>query len=182
MKVNIADLEDSSFYQVSQGLKAMTPSVLGYENNFSQNQADECRSVYLHYYRMIRTVSMALKMGVTELTLTTATGPVAVPLLDKSVALQIGNELQEMLGDKLGELERAILNYEEEAIQEEKDRLGSSDRAQMLSHCISPTRRLGDAEFNALPAEAQRAYNHYGTAPRLTDEELARQSKGGHAA
>ncbi|MGI4735072.1 MAG: hypothetical protein ACRYG7_07830 [Janthinobacterium lividum] len=103
-------------------------------------------------------------------------------MLRKSSTLQIGNELQEMIGDKLGELQTSILSYEEEAIQEELDRLGKSDRAEMLSHCISPTRRLSDAEFNDLPAEAQRAYNHYGTAPRFTDEEFAKQAKGAKAA
>jgi len=178
MKVSVANLQDSGFYEASQ---AINPRVLGYENNYSQNNADQCREVYLHYFKLFRQIEFALKMGVTEITLRTSTGVVAIPMLDQSVALGVGNDLFEMLGDKMSELQTSILDFEKEAIQEEKDRLGESDRAKAFAHFM-PMRQLTDEEFNDMPAEAQRAYNHYGDNARLTDEEVARQSKGGLAA
>jgi len=169
MQVNVADLEDSAHYEASQSLKGIKG---GYANNFSQNQADEAREVFLHYYKIAQALSTAQKMGITEIVLRTPAGEVAVPVTSTKWMGQIHNDLQEMLTDKMGDMEEEILDYEEEAINEERDRKGVSDRARLLAHCM-PMRPLNDAEFAALPAEAQRAYLQYG--------DLARDSATGRA-
>lgn len=166
-----------------ESLKGLTG---GYANNFSQNQADECREAYLQYYKIAQAVSLAHKMGVMEMTLRTPTGVVSIPVISEKWMTSIYVDLQEMLGDKMEEMEKDIIEYEEEAKREERDCEGLSDRARLFSHCL-PMRRFSDAEYNALPAEAQRAHDMYGQLERIPDhlygqgQPTTEQQKGGAA-
>lgn len=140
-------------------LPAGNTAETGYETNFATIQADQSREVYLEYYKLAQTLSVAQKMGVIDITLRTSTGTVTMPVLDPKRMLSLYTEMQEMLGDKLQEMEKDILYYEDLAQKEEAaDMDGTSARSQFFAHCL-PMRPISDAEFNAMPAEARRLFD-----------------------
>lgn len=153
----------------------------GYENNLHAIQAEHSRQAYVSDYALLQQLQQARAEGVLEVTFRTRTSTVTVPI-DYKAGRQMLMEAIDVMGIKLDELENDIVKSTQDSEQEDEgDEEGESGRAKALAFCM-PMRRLSDAEFYALPSEAQRAYESYGETPRFTDEEFARQAKGGLAA
>lgn len=150
-----------------------------YETNFHQVMADQCREEYARTYAIVQALSRAHITGFLDITVRTSTGSVTIPFLGKGADQHAQNmyvEMAEVLGDKMSKLEADIVEYEQTSEKEEAaDREGTSARAQLFGYCL-PMRPLSDAEFEALPAEARRAYDEQRA------ERIGQPVKGGQAA
>jgi hypothetical protein len=140
----------------------------GYEANYNAVQANLCREEYAILYT-----------GIQEITVKGCNGSVTIPLSGPNAhqrGMNLGQELSEAIGDRLSTLEKDILRYEQDSLNEEaEERQGTGERAQVLGFCL-PMRRLSDAEFAVLPAEARRAYDEDRA------ESIGQPVKGGLAA
>ncbi|MGI4863720.1 MAG: hypothetical protein ACRYFZ_07320 [Janthinobacterium lividum] len=136
-----------------------------HETNYHQRMANHCREEYARTYTLREALVTAHLSGFIDVTIRTANGSITIPFIggDKNEQRAQGLyvELAEMLGDKLGKLEHDILDYEKDSEKDEADeREGAGTRAETFAFCL-PMRPLSDAEFEALPAEARRAYDEH---------------------
>jgi hypothetical protein len=134
----------------------------GYEANYNAVQANLCREEYAILYTALQTLAKLKIAGIQEITVKGCNGSVTIPLSGPNAhqrGMNLGQELSEAIGDRLSTLEKDILRYEQDSLNEEaEERQGTGERAQVLGFCL-PMRRLSDAEFAVLPAEARRAYD-----------------------
>lgn len=134
----------------------------GYEANYNAVQANHCREEYTSLYTALQTLAKLKIAGIQEITVKGYNGSVTIPLSGANAhqrGMDLGQELSEALGDRLSALEKDILRYEQDSLNEEaEEREGTGERVQVLNFCL-PMRPLSDAEFEALPAEARRAYD-----------------------
>lgn len=144
----------------------------GYENNLNYVLAEQHREQYLAHYITMQKVSAAFIEGIQSVTLNTPSGSVTVALYSSTgedLHKRAGNlytDLSEVIGARLAHLERLIAQHEEDSRKEEADeREGKGRRADALTFCL-PMRKMSDAEYDALPPEAQRAHLHYGAMVR----------------
>lgn len=148
----------------------------GYEANYNAVQANHCREEYADLYTALQTLAKLKFAGIQEVTVKAYNGSVTIPLGGPNAhqrSMSIGQELSEALGDRLTALEKDILRYEQDSLnEEEEERAGTGERALVLGFCL-PMRRLSDAEFASLPAEARRAYDEHRA------ESISQSVKGG---
>jgi hypothetical protein len=151
----------------------------GYETNYNAVMANHSREEYTALYTVFQTLAKLKVAGIQEITVKSHNGSVTIPLGGPNAyqrGMNLGAELSEALGDRLTALEKDILRYEEDSQNEEREeREGAGARAQVLGFCL-PMRRLSDAEFAALPAEARRAFDEHRA------ECIGQPAKGGLAA
>jgi hypothetical protein len=137
-----------------------------YHTNYNYTLAEYAREEYARLYSLWQQILRLNTAGIQQITLTGQTGTVTLPVQSVN---SICGHLAEELGNRLGALEKDILGYEQTSLTEEADeREGEGNRAAFFSFCL-PMRPMSDAEFAALPPEAQRAYDGYGTLARQSD-------------
>lgn len=149
-----------------------------YETNLHNVMGDHCREEYLALYTLLQEIHRASIEGVTELTLRTRTRSITVTLmgeLGEKMSGMLDEGLGDMLGVRLDVLERNIIKHEQDAAEDVGDLTGDSTRAQTFAFCL-PMRPMSDAEFEAMPPEARRAYDEHRA------ENLGQPVKGGLAA
>lgn len=130
-----------------------------YETNYNALMADQSREVYAETYKLIQDLSLLKIQGIIEVTVRTRTGSLSIPITAQQVGADITLDLITMLGEKMDQLERDILKYTQDSEENEPfDKYGESDRAALFAFCL-PMRPLSDAEFNAMPPEARRAFD-----------------------
>jgi hypothetical protein len=151
----------------------------GYEANYNAVQANLSREEYASLYTALQTLAKLKIAGIQEVTVKGYNGSITIPLSGPNAhqrGMNLGQELSEALGDRLTALEKDILHYEQDSMNEEaEEREGTGERAQVLGFCL-PMRCLSDAEFTALPPEARRAYDEHRA------ENVNQAVKGGQAA
>lgn len=150
-----------------------------YETNLNQRMANLCREEYARTYALRHALDTAHLSGFLDVTIRTASGLITLPFIggDKNDARahDLYIQMSEMLGDKLGKLEHEILRYEQDSERDEaEEREGEGYRAETFAFCL-PMRPLSDAEFEAMPPEARRAYDEYRA------ENIGQLVKGGTA-
>jgi hypothetical protein len=152
---------------------------MGYETNYNYLMANQCREEYARTYAIRDSLLAAHVSGFLDITVRSGAGVVTIPFIGSGATGRAQNlfvELAELLGDKLTKLENDIVRYERDSLKEEAgEREGTGSRAQTFSFCL-PMRPMSDADFQALPAEAQRAFDEYRA------ENMNQSVKGGQAA